>query len=138
MVAWLSRIFSALLDWLLWPWTTLSDISADTGATRGAVGALLRNEEMIIHKLESLGVLMSEATDLLVQINDETNAVASRIDALVAELENESDASPEVLQGLRDLSVRLGGLAADPDNPVPPVEEPPVDNGGDNIPPMNG
>jgi ABC-type transporter Mla subunit MlaD len=66
-----------------------------------------------------IGEKVSEATDLLAEINSETNDVATKIDDLVAELANQSDASPEVLQGLRDVSARLQGLAADPDNPVP-------------------
>lgn len=66
-----------------------------------------------------IGEKVSEATDLLTEINTETNDVATKIDDLVAQLANQSDASPEVLQGLRDVSTRLQGLAANPDNPVP-------------------
>lgn len=74
--------------------------------------------------LTVIGERMSEATDLLAQINDATNQVATRLQGLIDELANQSDASPEVLDALRsELSV-LQGLAADPNNPVP---APPAD-----------
>lgn len=68
-----------------------------------------------------LGERVSEATDLLVQINDATNGVATRMQALIDQLANTSDASPEVLAALRAELQVLQGLAADPSNPVPPL-----------------
>lgn len=69
--------------------------------------------------ITEIGAQVSEATDLLAEINTETNDVSTRLDDLVAQLAAKSDASPEVLDGLRAISTRLQGLAADPGNPVP-------------------
>lgn len=66
-----------------------------------------------------LGERVSEATDLLAQINGATNDVATRMQALIDQLANTSDASPEVLAALRAELLVLQGLAADPANPVP-------------------
>jgi methyl-accepting chemotaxis protein len=68
-----------------------------------------------------IGEKVSEATDLLAQINDATNGVATRMQALIDQLASQSDASPEVLDALRAELTLLQGLAADPNNPVPPV-----------------
>jgi len=75
----------------------------------------------IEENINLLGERMSEATDLLAQINDATNQVATRLQGLIDELANQSDASPEVLQALRDELAVLQGLGADPNNPVPPL-----------------
>lgn len=81
--------------------------------------------EAVEEAITVLGEKVSEATDLLAEINTETNNVATRLDDLVNQLASQSDASPEVLDGLRAISARLQGLAADPNNPVP-VEPPPA------------
>jgi hypothetical protein len=70
-------------------------------------------------KLNTMGQQMSEATDLLDQINTATNGVAARIADLVTQLQNSSDASPEVIQGLQNEVTLLQGLAVDPNAPVP-------------------
>lgn len=73
-----------------------------------------------------IGEKVSEATDLLAQINDATNGVATRMQALIDQLASQSDASPEVLDALRSELALLQGLAADPNNPVPNPPLPPV------------
>jgi ABC-type transporter Mla subunit MlaD len=109
------------------PWLPVTRDYLDRGLER-IVRRIRRVEEI----LNQIGVTVSEATDLLSQINDETNAVSARIDDLVNQLANQSDASPEVLQGLRDASARLQALAADPNNPVP------APAGGTDAPPSQG
>lgn len=63
---------------------------------------------------------MSETTDALGELNDETTALAERIDAI---LENDSEVDTTTATELRKVSNRLKGLAATEGTPVPPVEE---------------
>lgn len=60
---------------------------------------------------------MSDVSDAIAELNAETDNLASRIDGLI---ENVDDATAAEL---RLVSARLKGLAADPANPVPPVED---------------
>jgi hypothetical protein len=78
-------------------------------------GHVVAVEEIVTY----IGEKVSEATDLLAQINDVTNGVATRMQNLIDQLANQSDASPEVLDALRNELALLQGLAADPNNPVP-------------------
>lgn len=73
-------------------------------------------------------VALSDTTEALAELNQETDALAGRIDAVLASIEGVDDATATEL---RAVSARLRGLAADPTNPVPPVDDPtPVDETG--------
>jgi chromosome segregation ATPase len=73
-------------------------------------------------KIATLEVAMSDTTDAIAELNTETDALAARIDAVLASNETVDDATAAEL---RAVSSRLRGLAADPANPVPPVEPTP-------------
>lgn len=129
MAALLSRMWNAIRDWFVmffWPRVALSDIQADTHATRAASGMMLQYLEMIIPKLDNLGVLMSEATDKLDRIDARTNDLGALVIALRDELANTSDASPEILARLGVVGDALTAILADPNNPTPPVPDPDV------------
>jgi hypothetical protein len=68
-------------------------------------------------RLHFLEDRMSDTSDAIAELNTETDNLAARIDGL---LENVDDATASEL---RLVSARLKGLAADPANPVPPVDE---------------
>jgi hypothetical protein len=73
-------------------------------------------------KIATLEVAMSDTTDAIAELNTETDALAARIDAVIGSIEGVDDATAAEL---RAVSSRLRGLAADPANPVPPVEPTP-------------
>ena len=93
-------------------------------------------------KTHNLEVQMSDTTDAIAELNTETDALAARIDAVLASNETVDDATAAEL---RAVSSRLRGLAADPANPVPqpepspepaPVDDPtpaPVDDQGNPV-----
>lgn len=64
----------------------------------------------------SLEVFMSLTSDALTELDDATNAVADRLDAVLAQ---NSDMDAATADAIRTESVKLRGLAADPSNPVP-------------------
>jgi ABC-type transporter Mla subunit MlaD len=86
---------------------------------QSAVLAALAVQAQKIHNLE---VQMSDTTDAIAELNTETDALAARIDAVLASIEGVDDATAAEL---RKVSARLKGLAADPANPVPPADEEP-------------
>lgn len=86
--------------------------------------------------LTKMGVQMSEVTDVLSELNDATNEVAGELEdnaAKIKELTDQLAAQDpqaaadlaEALSGVRAASQRLRDLAADPENPVPPVDDNP-------------
>jgi len=114
------KLIDAIRDWFVmffWPRVTLSDIQADSQATRAGVGLLVRNTEMIIKQQEKL---MGAVDDLKAAFNEATNAIAARIDRI---LQGQDEALRAALQPELD---RLLAMGSDPVEPVPPV--PPVDD----------
>lgn len=63
-----------------------------------------------------------ELTEALADLNAATNEVAATVDTLRAQIKNQMTPAEvqQVQQGLADVSGRLRGMAADPNNPVPP------------------
>lgn len=131
--------------WRGWVKKTLKNIRSEARANQ-AEARMLHNEVMT--ELRRLGVKMSEVTDALADLNDATNEVAGELETAAAKIQELTDqlanTDPEAaakvaeaLTGISSAATRLRGLAEDPENPVPPVEEPPAD-GGDNIPPLEG
>lgn len=127
---------------------TLKRIRTEAAAERAEI-RMMHNEVMT--ELRRLGVKMSEVTDLLAELDDATTATGAKIDvqtAKIADLAQQlADALPGSAEALQLRAAldeaknaitvetgRLRAFAADPENPVPPVE--PGDGGGDNIPPL--
>jgi hypothetical protein len=68
---------------------------------------------------------VSEATDLLDQLDARTNELSAEVDQLIANEQNRPDADPAIVARLTALRDNLNNIAADPNNPVPdpvPVE----------------
>lgn len=68
------------------------------------------------HRIEHLEKYMSETTDAIQQLNDETNDLAARIDTILAH-DDQVDATTAA--ELKKVSNRLKGLAATEGTPVP-------------------
>jgi len=70
---------------------------------------------------------MGQLEDLVTALNDETNAVAARIDKLTQDLKdairNGQAPKAETLGALSAISDRLKALGQDPANPIPPNPE---------------
>lgn len=118
-----------------WVRAALTSIRSDVEATHAAVGMNNTRLEMILRKLDKLGVAMADVAAVLADLNDATNEVAGEVDAFgativalqeqIAALDPEAAAKLEELAaGAASVAVRLRGLAADPEQPVPPVEPP--------------
>ncbi len=99
------------------------------------IDARLARIEPLLMRLEGLGVqiltgvtMANQALEnLITQINDATNTIATRIDRLTTDLQNV--ATPEQIAELTALRDQLVVLGQDPANPVPqptPAPEPPV------------
>lgn len=151
-------MLAKIVNWLrdlwcrfFWPREAISNIQLDVVTILAETRMM---HEMTMTKLIRLGAQMSEVTDLLAELDAETTAVGAKIDAQTAQIvdlaQQLADAQPgsaeavqlraaldEAKAAITAETDRLRGFAADPENPVPPVEEPPAD-GGDNIPPLNG
>jgi hypothetical protein len=67
-------------------------------------------------RFRALEFRMSDVSDAIAEINTETDALAARVDAIVESTDDATAAQ------LRPIASRLRGIAADPANPVPPVE----------------
>ncbi len=86
-----------------------------------------RGHREIVKALHRIGdylmALSQDLKDLTKAIDDATNKVAARIDALAAKISNSmTDAEvAEVKAGLQAEVDKLTALGQDPDNPVPPV-----------------
>ena len=86
--------------------------------------------ETVEETVTILGEKVSEATDLLDQIDARTNVLADEVNELIAKEQNRPDADPEIVARLTAVRDNLNGIAADPDNPVPdPVPVPAPDGG---------
>lgn len=82
-----------------------------------ALLALWRDHD---HRIEHLEHRMSETTDAIGELNDETNNLAARIDTILA---NDDQVDAATAAELKKVSNRLKGLAATEGTPVPPVED---------------
>jgi response regulator RpfG family c-di-GMP phosphodiesterase len=145
-------LLAKIVNWLrdlwcrfFWPREAISNIQLDVVTI---LAETRMQHEMTMTKLIRLGAQMSEVTDALADLNDATNEVAGELDAAAAKIQELTDVIAgndpesaakvaEALAGIGAAATRLRGLAEDPENPVPPVEEPPVDDGGDNVPPLD-
>jgi methyl-accepting chemotaxis protein len=145
-------MLAKIIEWIrnllcrfFWPREAISNIQLDVVTILAETRMM---HELIMTELRKLGAQMSEVTDALADLNDATNEVAGELETAAAKIQELSDALAasdpeaagkvaEALAGIGAAATRLRGLAEDPENPVPPVEEPPVD-GGDNIPPLEG
>lgn len=78
-----------------------------------ALLALWRDHD---HRIEALEARMSETTDALAELNDETNSLAARIDTI---LEHDENVDSTTAAELKKVSNRLKGLAATDGTPVP-------------------
>lgn len=82
---------------------------------QGLILLLLKRDKTIMAKLD----------DITKQINDETDAIAARIDAL--NLKVGDTVTQAQFDALQAVSVRLGVLGSDPANPIPaPVDPTPA------------
>jgi len=70
-------------------------------------------------RIASLEDRMAKTETALADLNDATNEVATRLDALSARIESTDSETAAQISAAAD---RLRGLAADPNNPVPPVD----------------
>lgn len=99
-------------------------------ASRGYLDQRFSRIERLLKAVElaltKMGVKLSEATEKLDLIDSRTNALADLVRQLRDELANQSDASPEVLRRLDVVADALAAVAADPNNPTPPVPDPDV------------
>lgn len=80
----------------------------------------------ILSRLDKLEKAMHEEfAKVISDINDETNSIAARIDALTAQISSDGGLTPDqatsALSQLSAISDRLKALASDPNNPVPPA-----------------
>jgi uncharacterized coiled-coil protein SlyX len=64
---------------------------------------------------------MSKLTDMIAEMDADTTRIAAKIDDITARL-NAGDTSAAAELG--PIANRLKALGADPDNPVPPADEP--------------
>jgi hypothetical protein len=82
-----------------------------------------RKLEDIFAQLKQLGVKIMSVSDqikkLAADFDAETNAVAARIDAILAKLA-EGTVDPADVAALEAVSARLKTLGEDPSNPIPP------------------
>lgn len=81
--------------------------------------------EAVEESLTMIGEKVSEATDLLDQLDARTNELGAEVDQLIANEQNRPDADPAIVARLTALRDNLNNIAADPNNPVPdpvPVE----------------
>jgi hypothetical protein len=87
--------------------------------------AALRHQVDLLASKENLVAFIADIQELIGKINAETNTIATRIDGLIASLNDAS--TPEqktaVIDVLTAISARLTTLGADQNNPVP-VEPP--------------
>jgi len=80
--------------------------------------------DQIQQKLEETMATLQNFKDLLAAVDVETNRIADKIAALVAQLESGSlteAEETEVLAGLTAAADRLKTIGHDPQNPIPPI-----------------
>lgn len=90
---------------------TVAKLNADVEEMRQQFGARLTT------LTQELTVANAALAALITQLNDETNQIQARIDALIAGLQNV--ATPEQIADLQAISGRLAVLGQDPVNPIP-------------------
>jgi len=73
----------------------------------------------LTERIASLEEHMSQVDDIILVINDRTNALAERVRLVIENTDAETAAK------LRPIAAALDGIAADKDNPVPPIEDDP-------------
>jgi uncharacterized coiled-coil protein SlyX len=71
------------------------------------------------YRMSRMEYQMSRVDDVLVELNDATNQIAAELDTLRGDVANVDTVTADKLTPLVD---RLRGLAADPNNPVPPAD----------------
>lgn len=71
---------------------------------------------LVTKGFQSMGMSLD---DLVIAIDNETNAVAAEVSALRAQLAAAPTVTQATLDKLSSISTRLQGIAADPNNPVP-------------------
>jgi len=82
-----------------------------------------RRINRVVHRrLSHLEYRMALTDQALADLNDATNEVAAELEDLRDQL---AGADAAVAQRITDAAARLRGLAADPENPVPPAPTPP-------------
>lgn len=86
-----------------------------------------RINRAVDRRLNQLELRMALTDQALADLNDATNEVAAELDDLRGQL---SDADAAVAQRISDAASRLRGLAADPENPVPPADGGTTPDGG--------
>ena len=74
----------------------------------------------LTERITALEEHMAQVDDVIVAINDATNALAARIERVIEGTDATTAAK------LRPIVTSLEGMALDKDNPVPPVEPEPV------------
>jgi len=74
----------------------------------------------LTERIASLEEHMAQVDDVIVAINEATNALAARIERVIETTDADTAAK------LRPIVTNLEGMAQDRDNPVPPVEPEPV------------
>lgn len=122
--------------WLPLVWgdlPTIADYVADQikktiqAAVRAATSNIDARIVGIEQNIDLLGEFMSKITEALADLDDATNAVAARLDALAGQVAASDQSAADQIKVEAD---RLRTLAADPNNPVPepvpPVDQPPV------------
>jgi predicted Ser/Thr protein kinase len=86
--------------------------------------------DRIQQKVENTMATLQNFKDLLAAVDAETNRIAAKIEELVGQIGggglNETEEA-EALAGLTAVAERLKTIGASSTNPVPPVEEPPVE-----------
>ncbi len=91
-----------------------------TDADRRKLDAIVTMQELHNNRLERI---MSKVDDLISAMNDETTAIAKRIDMLRGEIAASMTAGeivkPETLTALAQLSDRLHQMGQDPTDPIP-------------------
>ncbi|ALE77661.1 hypothetical protein WY02_03460 [Pseudonocardia sp. AL041005-10] len=80
----------------------------------------------VFTRLTTLEDRMSQIDAALAELNDATNEVAADLDALEAQVAEIDSATAGKIRAAAD---RLRGLAADPEQPVPPAETGPDSEG---------
>lgn len=78
---------------------------------------LQRIEAGVLKLQRQVRYMDTRITKLINDFNDETNAIAARIDALIA-AGSDADA---IVAGLQPISDRLKALGANPEEPIPPA-----------------
>lgn len=105
---------------------TRADDDADLLATASAIfGWLTRPTEHdpvivgLTERIASLEEHMAQVDDIILVINDRTNALAERVRRVI------EDTDAETAEKLRPIATALDGIAVDKNDPAPPLEPEP-------------